>query len=337
MNSLCISRHCHGSCVPRTSEARDKKPTHETHKVETPRVCTTFASMLTCLKTSLVFTRGGMVQTWEQYQFVHHALSRYGRLLAGENVVTPSTAGSIRSPRDGAVKSSCPKDPEELRPRTPKHRRSTSDVNLPTPKEPKATFTNSVTDSRLKRENSKKKDQSSRSRTTTPCTPLTRASPRVTSPRLAESPTIRSPFNRMCLQTKDLNAGNSPFASLKFKWPVIVNNDKANSTEVENCCKKTPSGKLRFAFTTVTLSSSPNANSPYPYSGNKSPSKSRFNLGSPSTRPKTPLTNGHVNDGRVLRPTNDVRTPRNKFSTRSASPRSAGNHTHFVFPSPGTL
>lgn len=40
-----------------------------------------------------------MIQTWEQYQYVHLALSRYSRLLAGEIVATPSTASSIQSPR----------------------------------------------------------------------------------------------------------------------------------------------------------------------------------------------------------------------------------------------
>ncbi|XP_039256903.2 uncharacterized protein LOC120333631 [Styela clava] len=42
--------------------------------------------------------RGGMIQTWEQYQYVHVALNRYARILAGENVNTPSTASSIQTP-----------------------------------------------------------------------------------------------------------------------------------------------------------------------------------------------------------------------------------------------
>lgn len=39
-----------------------------------------------------------MIQTWEQYQYVHVALSRYARILAGENVNTPLTGSSIITP-----------------------------------------------------------------------------------------------------------------------------------------------------------------------------------------------------------------------------------------------
>lgn len=39
-----------------------------------------------------------MIQTWEQYQYVHVALSRYARVLAGENVNTPLTGSSIVTP-----------------------------------------------------------------------------------------------------------------------------------------------------------------------------------------------------------------------------------------------
>nr|XP_002127798.1 uncharacterized protein LOC100187461 isoform X1 [Ciona intestinalis] len=170
--------------------------------------------------------RGGMIQTWEQYQFVHQALGRYARILAGENVTTPSTSSSIRSPPEPLTKgdvqgtSKPPATPctpigevpgTPKRPQTPKHRRSFSATNLPASKEikisdPLPLEAPKVSSPRLKVRKSKPKLHIST--TPPPTCDITKPS---------ASPTIRSPFGRLCLQNKEPSP--SPLANFKFDWP----------------------------------------------------------------------------------------------------------------------
>jgi len=76
--------------------------------------------------------RGGMIQTCEQYTFVHQALSRYARVIAGENVMTPSTTGSLtRSPNS---KLFTPHESDLSRSDDPRRwRRSHSTTSIPIP------------------------------------------------------------------------------------------------------------------------------------------------------------------------------------------------------------
>ena len=252
-----------------------------------------------------------MVQTWEQYQFVHQALSRYGRILAGENVTTPSTAGSIRSPRElkgGLVDSA----------RHTKHRRSTSDTNLPSPKELKVGILTSTSKNSLTRRRAADKFHTS---ATPPCNPhlvpcLT--SPKLNSVRSVSSPTIQSPFGRMCLQSKDMNAGTSPIDSTKFQWPSATTpngREKLDSKENPGSNNASPR-RFKFAFTTLALSPSDKAlGKKTPQSGNNTTEKPSFDL---PTNHTNLLTNGYLD---------------NRSNVQSASSPHA--RCHFIFPSPG--
>ena len=213
-----------------------------------------------------------MIQTWEQYQFVHQALSRYGRILAGENVTTPSTTGSIRSPpmclvRDFGINK---KHQSLERPSTPKHQRSLSETNLPSPKEIKLNLKNSET-LNLRNHEKKSADNGRSLKLETPPLGL----PKSGVMKSASSPTIRSPFGRLCLQNKDLNSTvvatpvydklretDSPLKDLAemstkmkiatdsqngFSFPTVSSPSKTSSTNKS----ATPSAKstnTRFAF-----------------------------------------------------------------------------------------
>ena len=144
-----------------------------------------------------------MIQTWEQYQFVHQALSRYGRILAGENVTTPSTAGSIRSPPDRSAKH------ELSLPSTFRHRRSQSDTTMPSPKEMKLNFKYPVVEPTGSDTFSGKTGFSKSNSVAPSFSPISQSSNESLSGsatiKPSVSPTIHSPLARMCLQAKDLN------------------------------------------------------------------------------------------------------------------------------------
>ena len=272
-----------------------------------------------------------MVQTWEQYQFVHQALSRYGRILAGENVTTPSTSGSIRTPKFVSGVVSTP-----LEPRTPKHRRSTSDTAMfPSPNELTANHTNSSSV-----HGSIKGDSCSLSkRRATDKVHATHLLSSHTSLELnkAESPTIRSPLERMCLQTKDLNAETIP-VSPKFCFPARdAQNCGKVATKNKLEMKRNSPRKFKFSFTTLALSPAiPNCVQMAPVSGNKVSDNCLFSFDLPATAAKTILTNGFLEDHSALLSAQNQATPRSNLTAKSASPHSARSCTHFVFPSPST-
>ena len=262
-----------------------------------------------------------MIQTWEQYQFVHQALSRYGRILAGENVTTPSTAGSVRSPRE--QKGGKDRTPVDLKRRS-KHRRSTSDTNLPSPKELK---TNLQTVGPKNLSSHRRNDDVLQASSTPPCHPHLvpcLISPTLKSVRSVSSPTIQSPFGRMCLQSKDMNAGASPKGSTKFQWPsdADVPNKCEKLSSKENPASNNASPKrFKCSFTALALPRAVSAFENTPQSeNNTAPKGFSFDL-SPPNHP-TLLTNGYIGNCSL------VQSP----SAAKSSPRSVG---HFVFPSPG--
>ena len=173
-----------------------------------------------------------MIQTWEQYQFVHQALSRYGRILAGENVTTPSTTGSIRSPpcRFGKVGGSIKKQSSLERPSTPKHSRSLSETNLPSPKGRKFNSKNSASSNF----DCQEKLSSDHKRYLKIEGPADLCPPKSGIVKSASSPTIRSPFGRLCLQTKDLNASGSPGSADKGKESGNLLKDNVETSSKTN-------------------------------------------------------------------------------------------------------
>ena len=282
-----------------------------------------------------------MVQTWEQYQFVHQALSRYGRILAGENVTTPSTAGSVRSPRDQSGKGGSRKEVvvDQPRSRPHKHRRSTSDTNLPSPKELKVNLQNVAPNSLLYDRSCKSNERTRLGRqraaeklllntsASSSCTPQiipSLTSPNFTSVRSVSSPTIQSPFGRMCLQTKDLNAGESPTVSSSFRWPSLPDNhvDEKNTRGSES--NMASPKKFKFSFTTLALSPGVSAGGKTTSLSENENSKFSFDL--PSNH-KMLMTNGSVQSYKD-------QTSRSIVSAKSSSPHSASSRSHFIFPSP---
>ena len=171
--------------------------------------------------------RGGMIQTWEQYQFVHQVLSRYARVLAGENVHTPSTSSSCHQPDfygrrhspDNVINTSS----DVCKPTTPKQRRSFSITDLPAAKglknenEVDDVFGGSVVPSPHHSPPKFGGDSRAGSRSRLS---LKRSSPSSTPPAAAMAdedgtPAVQSRFTRLCLQPVNLNnlQGETPPSS----------------------------------------------------------------------------------------------------------------------------
>nr|CAB3263076.1 uncharacterized protein LOC100187461 [Phallusia mammillata] len=265
--------------------------------------------------------RGGMIQTWEQYQFVHQALSRYARILAGENVTTPSTNGSIRSPPAPIVTAPPAADPP--RPQTPKHRRSLSGNSLPAPKElkvctnpPEANNSSGSSPERTRSSRRKPKLRLGKLRdnNTAPPSPLPNdeaPSPRLGVVKSVSSPTIRSPFARLCLQAKDLNRSASPASSVKFEWP-----EPGRTAALDDALRAPPGGRARARKSDENEVLNNN---------NHSPShRFSFDLGL-SRGQNTTLCNG---GSKPPSPYCETSPP---GSGKPATP--LNNCTHFVFPS----
>jgi len=283
-----------------------------------------------------------MIQTWEQYQFVHQALSRYARVLAGENVTTPSTTGSVRSPPLPPSKApSSPAHSDAARPGTPKHRRSLTSNDLPAAKGPKVcqtTDANHVASppSPDRPRTSKKKSALRLAKVrdvTPPTTPGPGKEPTVAVDAVAKSassPAIRSPLARLCLQAKDMNRNASPLSSVKFEWPqpskpaasadgpgtprtptipVAENENGAenNCREVSDHAAASPSAKLPTLL-----------------------AKQQFSFDLQATRPPNALVrdrNGKEDDC--------VAAPGKTSSVKTSTPTCTSmSSSHFVFPAP---
>ncbi|XP_076799993.1 uncharacterized protein LOC143445058 isoform X2 [Clavelina lepadiformis] len=300
--------------------------------------------------------RGGMIQTWEQYQFVHQALSRYARILAGENVTTPSTTGSIRSPPTGPTpKNTVPKDtpqnPEPARPATPKQRRSFSEMNLPSPKElklkTKTSAPTSSCDNNVQSTNSTERIRSGKRKPKPravislepPTTPLPDG---ITSPQLAivksvSSPTIRSPFSRMCLQVKDLNAGRSPVQNAgKFEFPETqpcAEPTEKNSNLINSPSQPNENQVNGFNFSAVNGATEPSGSPKFdckiPHLKSTQKRQFAFELPAVNTNSLNKLnSNGHDNGEDTGK---DQNTPDANLKTSTPT---AKINSQFVFPTP---
>ena len=256
-----------------------------------------------------------MIQTWEQYQFVHQALSRYARILAGENVTTPSTTGSIRSPPGVVVGGAKNRSTlEHLRPLTPKHRRSLSDTNLPSPKESKTNAKNAApARAPVNVEPSSEKVDLVNGFNVAQLPQLPALAPITTSSlktgvtKSCSSPTIRSPFGRLCLQIQ--SGQNSP-NKLDSSHASFHGSLKESGDSVTNC------GRLETNSFTFSVNCNPLAK---PQCNGKSPkteSSLRSQFGFENLD-----SNGAISPGKSVSPkTNSSRT----------TPLSRG--AHFFFP-----
>ena len=157
-----------------------------------------------------------MIQTWEQYQFVHQVLSRYARVLAGENVHTPSTSSSLHNQPDfyshhRHSPDQVSRETKAVTPLQPKQRRSFSITDLPAAKDLKDNEV--VTDDvfgvmspRPTTTNKPGRSRSSLKRSSPPTPPSPLPGCHVDAEKGPNSPAaVRSRFTRLCLQPMSLN------------------------------------------------------------------------------------------------------------------------------------